>query len=691
MTSNGQSFPYAVYIQAVGATLQLIDALSAPISALVVYNGTFIDAGFSVTATRLVSNVANTRTITKTGNWTLNASTAVNVLDLGVGGATLTWSDTAGTITISDTGNNAKTFAGAGKTFNNLTIAGGGTGAIIFTGANSFNDFTIGRPKTVTLPASTITTIRGTFTSIGDASNVITLNSSTGGTKATLDLDGSAYVTRTNATDISGTGTAVTDYGGTLSNTDNWTADGTTAVWTASANGDWSTAGNWSTNSAPGTTTDVKASDSYSSKNITLSSTDNARDLDFTGYTGTLTHNTGTTLNIYGSLTLASGMTYTPASSTSILNFAATTTGKTITLNGKTLNSLAFDGVGGGWTLQDTNVTLNNNLTISNGTLTSCTGNLSIAGNWTNNGNFTHNSGTVILNGTNQAINGSTTFNNLSKTESTDNSTDVTLTFDNTGTQTIAGLLTLDGLDANDRINLVSDSTGDQWSLTANGTFAIDYVDVRDSNASAVISHTNSISSGNTRNWFPASYLKITGTATMTAGGTNELTLTAYDANGTVTDEYTGSKSLTFSGLTAGTVEGTNLGSATSIAFTSGISNSNVATLIPTKAESASLDVTDGTVSSTSNASYDLDLGVNAGAVSNFLVEAPATADVDVAFSTTITARDQYNNTTTNVSGSTTLSADQFGIVTPATISQANFTDDGVYADNLIISNIFPA
>ena len=54
-------------------------------------------------------------------------------------------------------------------------------------------------------------------------------------------------------------------------------------------------------------------------------------------------------LNVYGSLALSSAMT----SSNLRVNFNATATGKTITSGGQTINALNFNGVGGGWTLQD--------------------------------------------------------------------------------------------------------------------------------------------------------------------------------------------------------------------------------------------------------------------------------------------------------------------------------------------------
>jgi|GEM_PF-5110908 hypothetical protein len=90
------------------------------------------------------------------------------------------------TISITDTSSSSKTFAGAGKTYGNLSITGAGTGAVIFTGANTFANFTINAPKTVTFPANNVTTITGTFTATGSSGNVITINSSASGTQAVL-------------------------------------------------------------------------------------------------------------------------------------------------------------------------------------------------------------------------------------------------------------------------------------------------------------------------------------------------------------------------------------------------------------------------------------------------------------------------------------------------------------------------
>lgn len=81
-------------------------------------------------------------------------------------------------------------------------------------------------------------------------------------------------------------------------------------------------------------------------------------------------------------------ITVTPGSSTVTLN--STATGRTITMGGQAFNNLAFNGSGGGWTLQDT-LNVAGNLAITNGTLdTNSSSNNSI--NVT--GNFTGNAGT---------------------------------------------------------------------------------------------------------------------------------------------------------------------------------------------------------------------------------------------------------------------------------------------------------
>jgi hypothetical protein len=143
---------------------------------------------------------------------------------------------------------------------------------------------------------------------------------------------------------------------------------GGTATWDATVGTKWaSTSGGAGGQSVP-TSSDNVFFDAASSGVCTLSGTTacNCNNITFTGFTGTITHGAGIFLNVYGNLTLVAGMTYTPSSTARIV-MKATSTGKTITSAGKS-TSITFDGVGGGWTLQDA-ATVSNTWTLTNGAL----------------------------------------------------------------------------------------------------------------------------------------------------------------------------------------------------------------------------------------------------------------------------------------------------------------------------------
>ncbi len=140
---------------------------------------------------------------------------------------------------------------------------------------------------------------------------------------------------------------------------------------------------------------------------------------------------------------------------------------------------------------------------VNNGFISATAATTNIAGNFTNKGTFTHNNGTVVLNGVNQAINGSATFYKLTKTDSTNDSTDRTLTLEEGETITVSNLLTLAGVDSDDRVNLVSSNPGNPSNLTVNGTFSLSWLDVADSNASGgiLLEPIDSVDSLGNTNW----------------------------------------------------------------------------------------------------------------------------------------------------------------------------------------------
>ncbi|MCX5990933.1 MAG: hypothetical protein NTZ04_01160 [Chloroflexi bacterium] len=118
----------------------------------------------------------------------------------------------------------------------------------------------------------------------------------------------------------------------------------------------------------------------------------------------------------------------------------------------------------------------------------------------------------------------------------------------------------------------------------------------------------------------PVDHLAVTGGGTMTAGGSNVLTITAKDTRGNVAINYSGTKSLTFSGPSAApdeqvpTVGGVNIGSTVSVTFTNGVSDDAAATtLLAYKDESTTVDVADNGINSSGDPAYGLTLTVKAG------------------------------------------------------------------------------
>jgi hypothetical protein len=125
------------------------------------------------------------------GTWTLSGTGTV-----WSKGALATINANTSTIELSNTTTTARTFAGGGATYNNLTIGGAtGTSTLTFTGNNTFN--TLASTKTVahtiTLPASGTTTVAN-WTITGTVGNVVTLNSSTPGTQSTLTKTGGGVI-----------------------------------------------------------------------------------------------------------------------------------------------------------------------------------------------------------------------------------------------------------------------------------------------------------------------------------------------------------------------------------------------------------------------------------------------------------------------------------------------------------------
>jgi Bacterial Ig domain/Putative peptidoglycan binding domain len=196
LTTNGVALPIGLSVGnlgnsttlKLGSDLTLTTANGTP-GSLTVIAGTFNANGHNVTlASNFTSTGTKTRAVTMgSGTWQIGA-TSGNAWNVASTGMTLT--STGSTIRIdSSAPSGTRTFVGAGLTYNNFEWgAEGAPATLAITGADTFNDFKVDADtaaRTLTLPASSTTTVT-TNELNGSSGNLLTLDSSTPGTRATI-------------------------------------------------------------------------------------------------------------------------------------------------------------------------------------------------------------------------------------------------------------------------------------------------------------------------------------------------------------------------------------------------------------------------------------------------------------------------------------------------------------------------
>jgi len=196
LTCNGVTVTFPFLQNGIGGTVQLGSALTTS-NTYTLTNGVFDANNYNVTVASFSSNNSNTRTITMgSGAWTLTAATGtVTVWNLATTTG-LTFNKNTANIQITSATSGTKTFAGGGLTYNNLTITVTvGSLIIPITGANTFNTLSSTQTNawTLTLPASATTTV-GSWSIAGVSGTIVTLNSSSAGTQATLTSNGSGVI-----------------------------------------------------------------------------------------------------------------------------------------------------------------------------------------------------------------------------------------------------------------------------------------------------------------------------------------------------------------------------------------------------------------------------------------------------------------------------------------------------------------
>jgi hypothetical protein len=367
ITSNGVAFGCNITIDCGTGTVQLADALELNSArTLTLTSGTFDAVSYNVTAGRL--STANTGTVMKMGSGTWTMSGTGNVW--GMSSAITLYKGTAD-ILLSSTSTSARTFTGAGRSYNKLTIGGAtGTSTLTIVGNNQFTELASTKTVAHTIAFGTTFQTFGKWTVTGTAGNVVTLT----GTGVNHQLvgactDGIDYLAMGSIgfsvsspaefyAGANSTGTAAVPVYRTAKPADS------TRYWVGGT-GNWNDTARWSTTSGGA----GGASLPRSHDDVVFDSSSNA-----TAYTATVNAITGgnrckaltiaspasgnvtlagsTALFVHDDITLpATGLTRTY---TGGITLSGTGAGKTITTNGVALASNTIvNGVGAEWALAD--------------------------------------------------------------------------------------------------------------------------------------------------------------------------------------------------------------------------------------------------------------------------------------------------------------------------------------------------
>lgn len=170
-----------------------------------------------------------------------------------------------------------------------------------------------------------------------------------------------------------------------------------------------------------------------------------------------------------------------------------------------------------------------------------------------------------------------------------------------------------------------------------------------------------------------ATSFSVTAPASTPAGSPFSVTLTAQDGNGNTATSYTGTHSLTFSGL-ANSPNGTAPTYANSANFANGVATGVPITAVD--AQTASLGVTDGAISGSS-----ANITITPLAAVKFNLSNPGKQSVGVPFQVTATAVDSLGNTATSYTGpSAPAAAPATGSGPPAFVQEAGATETAAAA-----------
>ena len=184
LTSAGKTFTQTCTVDSIAGSLTLQDAYENTNVTFTLTNGEFNTGSFAVTIGALSTSNSNTRTlaigtstftITGAGGSAWNASTSTNLTVTGTG-------------TISLTSASAKTFAGGGISYTNITLNQGGAGTLTISGNNTLKDITNTYKATgaTTINMGTTTQRVSQWTAAGEAGRLLTIQGTSASSPCTL-------------------------------------------------------------------------------------------------------------------------------------------------------------------------------------------------------------------------------------------------------------------------------------------------------------------------------------------------------------------------------------------------------------------------------------------------------------------------------------------------------------------------
>jgi hypothetical protein len=208
LNSGGVAFTQPITIDAPSGGIQLLtnNIAFGAATRTNLKNGT-LDLNGLIFGSGLFSTATGTKNITFNGGTFQITGTSATAWNNAVPTGFTTTAGT-GTGTISMTSASAKTFVGGGSTYN-CTLNQGGAGTLTITGSNTFSNITnTTQPAQITFTASTTNTFTN-FSLSGTAGNLITLRSSSSGTRFTLSKStGTVSVSYLDIQDSAATGGA---------------------------------------------------------------------------------------------------------------------------------------------------------------------------------------------------------------------------------------------------------------------------------------------------------------------------------------------------------------------------------------------------------------------------------------------------------------------------------------------------